>query len=196
MTTAEIVSNIVALVALVLSVATLYKTFLARFNGKAWSSTRLVLTHLDTIPCIGLVCFLENLGAKPGNLDDLRLRVKHDGTGAIYYFFPHLMRDGYSIYMSYQEKDWFPFSGIPLSDNNRVEKYVLFKPLNDKFSAEKGSYEVILESRWYGKLQWIGNSPSLRFSLTNEVSKQWNDPTKPAIQVLSSGLLEGRKFFD
>jgi hypothetical protein len=196
MTVAEIISSVLAFVSILLSAATFYRNFFKRFSGKAWPSTRLVLTHLDTIPCIGLACFFENAGAKPGKLDDLRLRVKHTETGAIYYFFPHLMRNDYSIFESYEEENWFPFSGIPLSDNKRVEKYLIFKPMNDSFSPEIGSYDAVLESRWYGNAEWISNSTHLPFSLTNEVAEHWNAPDTPALQVLSDGILENRKSFE
>ena len=60
MTSAEIIASIIAAISLMISLFTAYRTLLARFSGKAWPSTRLVLTHMDGIPSIGLACFFAN----------------------------------------------------------------------------------------------------------------------------------------
>ena len=161
MTTAEIVASLIAALSFVVSCVTAYKTLLARFSGKCGVSTRLILTHVDQTPSIGLACFFDNTGARPGVLDDLRLAVTHRQSGAKYLFFPQLMRNDYSIYASYELQDWFPFSGISLSAQERIERYVLFKPLYDRFIAAEGHYEARLEVRWYKSDKWQPIVPGL-----------------------------------
>jgi hypothetical protein len=189
MTTSDIITSVIAAAALVVSLVTAYKTFFTRFSGKVWPATRLVLSNVDNIPSIGLACFFENSGARPGILDDLRLAVKHSESGAIHFFFPQLMRNDYNIFMSYSGEDWFPFSGVSLSPQERTERYVLFKPKNDRFTAQKGLFEVTLESRWYKSKKWDIAPPQLYFELTEEVAERWNNPESPALQVLSNDLL-------
>ncbi len=197
MTAEDILRNVIAGLALVVSLLTAYKTLFARFRGKVGASNRLILTQMDGMPSIGLACCFENAGAKPGILDDMRLRVKHSESGAIYYFFPQLIRDTYSIYATYREADWFPFSRLSLPSRERTEKFVLFKPLNNKFTAEAGSFEVTLEARfeggdsWWGTKKWNGESTQ-SYKLSEEISTKWNSRDAPAIQVLSTHLLDLR----
>ena len=106
------------------------------------------------------------------------------------------MRNDYSIFASYQEENWFPFSGIPLTSKQRVERYILFKPLNDKFAAQAGDYSVLFEVRWHSGSKWTNQTPALKFSLTPEASSNWNDPASAAWQVLSAELIELRQKAD
>lgn len=185
MGTAEI-SAVLAAVALLVSLFTAYRTLLSRFSGKCSTSMRPVLTHVDDIPAIGLACYFDNSGARPGALNDMRLIVKHRESGATYAFYPHLMRDDYSVFASYTVPDWFPFGGVSLSARERIERYVLFKPKNDKFSAQQGLYEATLETWWYQRKAWDSVRSLFHFELDSEVAKRWNDPVAIAIQVHST----------
>ena len=166
----------VSLLALLISLYTAYKTFLAKFTGRVWFSNRIVLTHIDNVLSLGLACFFENSGAKPGILDDLRARVEQVDSGTATYFYPLLMRNDYSIFKSYSESDWYPFSMVSLPPNFRAEKYLLLKPLNDNFAALEGDMNITLEVRWHENNRWAIISPTLAFDLTNELVNKWRSP--------------------
>lgn len=185
-------SDIISAISLAVSLIVAYKSSLSRFSGKVWAATRFVLAHFDTIPCIGLACFFENVGARPGNLDDLRLIVTHEKTQTTCKFYPQLLRNDYSLYASYKDSDWFPFAGMPLTPNKRIERYIIFKPLDDAFTAKPGLYKVTLQHRWYGSKKWLNNTPTMRFELSEQIARQWNNPEEPAVQVLTKHTLEHR----
>lgn len=195
---ADIVSNAIAILALIVSLVTAYKTLFARFNGNAWASNRFVLTKLDTIPSLGVACFCENLGARAGALDDLRLKVHHNETKSTFEFYPQLMRNDYSIYKSYKDADWFPFSRILLPPRQRMEKYVLFKPLNDQFTAQPGTYHVTLEARWDDGLGlepsdgWNDSDPAQTFTVSDQSAGNWANEAGLVWQVHSNELLAQR----
>lgn len=185
-------SEIIALISLVVSSFVAYKTFVARFKGKIWPSISVVLTMIDKTPSIGLACFAENLGARPGRLDDMRLSVKHVETDLTYMFFPQLVRDDYNIFAPLREQDWFPYSGLLLLGGDKIEKYILFRPLNDDFKAKIGNYQVVLEIRWKdGK--WERKYPEIPITLNSNVAASWNTPDAQAIQVFSNDMLARRK---
>jgi hypothetical protein len=179
--------------ALIISLFTAYRTFMANFSGRIWFSNRIVLTHVDNIPSLGLACFFENKGARPGILDDLRAKIDPKDSGTTYYFYPILFRNDYSIFKSYSESDWFPFSLIPLPPNYRSEKYILLKPMNDNFTCTQGELEISLEVRWYGKDKWVTVVPVLTFLLSQEIAEKWNDPKSASIQITSLEILTQRK---
>jgi hypothetical protein len=188
----DLIPIVVSALSLIISAVTAYKTLFARFSGRVWPATRLVLTRIDGTPSLGLACFFENAGARPGFLDDMRLVVEHRETGATYKFFPLLMREDYNIFESYEGKDWFPFSGFSLAPGVRTERYLLFKPLHDEFRAQEGRFQVSLQSRWYAKDEWKTLPVSLPFRLTEQVAQQWNDPEAPALQVASEDVQQRR----
>jgi hypothetical protein len=151
------------------------------------------LAHIDDIPSLGLACFFENSGAKPGILDDLRAKVVPKDSGTSYYFYPILMRNDYSIYRAYGEGDWFPFSMISLPPNYRVEKYLLLKPQNDRFVSSAGDLDITLEVRWFGEENWTPIPPKLTFSLSAEIVTRWNDSKSSAIQITSHDMMNHRR---
>lgn len=182
-----------SVLAVCVSAFTAYQTFLAKFRGKIWFSNRIVLTHIDKVPSLGLACFFENSGALPGILDDLRAKVEQKDSGTTSYFFPILMRTDYSIFRAYSESDWYPFSMISLPPNYRADKYVLLKPQNDQFVAVKGDMNVSLELRWHNQEKWQSVAPSLHFTLTDDIASKWNDSTTPAYQIISNEVMVQRR---
>ena len=46
----DIIPVIISTIALLVSGFTAYKTFLARFSGKVWPTTRMVITHVGEVP--------------------------------------------------------------------------------------------------------------------------------------------------
>ena len=193
MDTKDIAVIILSALALVVSVFTAYRTFLARFRGKIWFSNRIVLGRLENVPALGLACFFENSGARPGILDDLRARIEQKDSGTITYFFPMLMRSDYNILRAYSESDWYPFGMLSLPPAYRADKYLLLKPQNNQFIAITGDMIVSLELRWHNQQKWEQVLPSLHFTLPHDIVSQWNDPSAPAIQVISNEVMEQRR---
>jgi hypothetical protein len=188
MTVVEIIPIAISAISLVVSVITAYKTLFARFSGQVWLGNRIMLNRIDDVPSITLAFFFENSGAKLGILDDLRILVEHIDTDTTYKFFPLLVRDDYNIFSSYKREDWIAFGGIVLPPGSQTQKYVFFKPSNDQFQAQQGSFVISVQSRWYGKKKWNTLDASLRFELSEEDAKQWNDPKARALQVASDSL--------
>lgn len=201
MQTDDLIRNIIAGLALVVSLFTAYKTLIARFAGKVSPASYLAFSHVGEVgknenvtPAIILACFFENLGAKSGILEDLRLIVKHN-DGTTHPFYAYLLRDGYNIFARYEEKDWFVFGGISLAARTKLDKHVLFKPRNDKFKAESGVLEVALECRWQHSKKWSSTQPVLHFELLPSIADDWNDPVGKTFQVASQELMTYREAF-
>ncbi|MEI2690763.1 MAG: hypothetical protein V9H69_14050 [Anaerolineae bacterium] len=108
MTQAEIATVAIASLSLLVSLFTAYRTMLARFAGRVGHAPRVILTRIAGVPSIELACFFENSGAKPGTLDDLRLKVIPQEGGEVSYFYPELMRNDYNTRQSYDEANWYP----------------------------------------------------------------------------------------
>jgi hypothetical protein len=184
----DLVPIIISSISLLVSIITAYRTLLQRFAGKVWLGNYVVLNHINNISAVTLTCFFENSGAKLGISDDLRMVVEHRETGAAYKFFPIVMRDDYSIFEDYDEKDWLAFTGIILPPKARVQKYIVFKPLIDHFEAQKGHFEISVQNRWYGSRKW-GELPfTLPFELSEDDAKQWNELGKALL--LATGNIE------
>jgi hypothetical protein len=181
-----------SLLSLILSAFVAYKTLLLRFSGKVWPAKRMVITHIDGIPSVGLACFIDNSGAKPGRLEHLRLTVRHRESASENKFFPILIRSDYNIFAGYQGNEWFPFSGMWLDPDAQLRKYVLFRPLNDAFQAQSGRYEVELETYWNPGEEWKSYSPPVLYEITEQVASLWNDPEADALQVNSVQIMESQ----
>lgn len=192
MDAATVIPIAISAVSLVVSCYVAYKTFLQKFLGKIWYAQAIVLTHVDQTPSIGLACFVENKGAQPGYLEDVRLAVKHFQSDSKYSFYPLLTRDDYSIFESYVEKDWYPFSGFYLLPKDKSSKYMLFKPLNDHFNAQEGDYQIEIEVRWRDTQEWEKIPHDMKIEVSSELANNWNDPNSPAYQVFSNQILQSR----
>jgi len=192
MTASDIATLVISIISLIVSAFVAYMTLLQRFIGKIWASQAIVLTRLDGVPSFGLGCFVENQGAKPGYLEDMRLSVKHVQSGTSYFFYPLLTRNDYSIFENYTTKDWYPFSGFYLLAKDKLSKYILFKPLNDHFNALSGIYKVALEVKWRNDENWQQIAHNMDIEINPEIANQWNNPEAPSYQVFSNKILGGR----
>jgi len=195
MTEFELTSIILSGLAIIISGLTAFKTLLSRFNGKVSFSNTLSMLKIDNIPSIGLAAFFENIGAKAGSLDDLRLHVKNIGNGSEYDFYPILMRNDYNIYKSYKTIDWYVFSSILLEGKSSVEKYILFKPLYDEFKTSPGIISVRLDVKWCNKNKWSMINPIFTFDLSKELSDSWANPDIPTFTILSNEAMKIRGIY-
>jgi hypothetical protein len=185
----DILALVLSLLSIAVSVTVAYLTLMARFKGKIWPVTSIVLTKIstpdkDNIPVIGLACFLENQGARPGRLDKLRLKVSNTKVESSVSFYPHIMRKDYSIFASYQDSDWFPFGGVGLFEKGKVQEYYLiFKPRELDYVPYSGEYEIVLEALWMGSKRWAKVKPVIPLILTEKNISDWRSPTTPAFQI-------------
>jgi hypothetical protein len=189
----DIATIVLSSIAILISLFTAYKSFLAKFNGKVWISNRLALTNIDRVPSLGIATFFENNGAKAGLLDDLRIRIEQKESATTFVFYPLLMRNDYSIFKDYSDADWFPFSTVLIQPKTRTERYLLFKPLNDYFKTRPGKMIITLDVKWHQKEKWESVSPKMSFTLDNEISRKWGDFTEPAHLILSDGAMRDRE---
>jgi hypothetical protein len=194
MITADIITNVIAGLALLISLITAYKTLLSRFSGRIRPASRFSLSHVNNLPSIALACSLENAGARPGVLDDLRLVVKHNESGDTSRFNAQLARKDYGDSGGGGDKGWFLFSAISLPSREQTDRYVQFAPQNERFTAQEGHYEITVESMWYGSRRWEGAS-SLHFELSKKNAEDWNTPTSQDILILSAELMRRRNLF-
>jgi hypothetical protein len=193
MTTKDIATIVLSAVAILISLYTAYRSFLARFTGKVWISNRVALTNIDKIPSLGIATFFENNGAKAGLLDDLRIIIEQKDSATTFIFYPLLMRSDYSIFKDYSESDWFPFSTILIQPKTRTERYLLFKPLNDYFQTRAGKMIISLDVKWYQKEKWERVSQKMSFTLDKEISRKWGDFTESAHLILSDEAMRDRE---
>lgn len=163
--------------------------FFSGFAGQVFLGNYVVLNYVNNLPSVTLFCIFENSGAKLGILDDLRVIVEHHQTGVTYKFFPILLRDDFNIFKQYSNDDWSAFSGVVLSPNSRIQKFVVFRAVSDSFRIQKGQFKITVQSRWYGRNRWQDLPYPLQFSLTEDDAQQWNDPQKGQLQVASEAIL-------
>ncbi len=144
MTTAEIISSAMAGLSLIVSVLTAYLTLLSRFKGTMLAKRRVVLTQVESTPCLVLECEFVNDGSKPGSIDDILVKMRDLETGSQFVLIPFLVRDQFNIFQSYQMSDFSAFSGISLGAKQRREMFVIFKPMQAKFEPPNG--KVVLHT--------------------------------------------------
>jgi hypothetical protein len=184
-----VLSLSVSLISVLISMFVAYKALLSKFSGAIWPVTEVVLGKLsikdkDHIPVIGVACFLENQGARPGRLDNLRLKVSNANIESSYTFYATMMRRDYSIFASYQEESWFPFGGIGLFEKGKAQEYyVLFKPSEINFVPSSGEYKISMDALWMGSKNWLEIKPTMKINLTDKMIADWRSPTAPAFQV-------------
>lgn len=189
----DTIALVLSTLSIIVSVVVAYLTLLARFRGRIWPVTTFVFTKFsdkerDHIPAIGVACFVENQGARPGRLDNLRLRLSNSRTESQHAFYPHLVRKDYSIYASYQDSAWFPFGGIGLFEKGKAQEYyLLFRPNSPDFVPAPGEHEFVLEALWMGRRRWTPIKPRIALTLTEKHVADWRSPTTPAFQIKVAG---------
>lgn len=185
-------SDIISLLALLISILVAYKTLIARFNGRVWPVNALALTKIsieekDNIPCIGMACFMENRGARPGRLDRMRIKVHNKQYESDHTFYAYWIRNDYRIFSSYQDSDWFPFGGIALFPDKKVQQYyVVFKPVDANFQPVAGDYTISMQVRWMSSNKYITIPPTIKLNLSQSDIQEWRSPTAQTKQILLS----------
>jgi hypothetical protein len=192
MTQAEVISSLIAFLALVVSVITAYRTLLAKPQVDVFVKPRVILNRYNKIPSLVVGCEISNRGAQPSTIDDIVLYVKYrehnsdQGTKGIstHLLLPALTRESYSVFITYKDTDFEPFLSIPIPINTRLTKFIVFSPSNDNgFSPLEGELELQLFSRNAGEKKWRKASTELRVPINANSATTWKDPNGNGIQI-------------
>jgi len=193
LTTAEIVSTAISILALIISGIAAYRTLFARFRSEIYVRPRIFLSRLNKAPCIVVGCEISNQGACPGSIDDIVLRVKHRQHGVwqgttksinTYTFLPTLVREEYSLFKPYQESDFEPFQSVALSANTRLTKYIVFSPSDEAgFSPSTGEIELRFFKRNSQESSWREVRTRLQIPIDENAANIWGDPDGKSIML-------------
>jgi hypothetical protein len=192
MTMAELISGTLALLALIISSITAYRTLFSRFSGEVFLKAHAVFIKTQSGPSIVIGCEFENSGAKSGSVEDLIIKLiyhqrKNSGINS-YAFLPFLMRQDYNVLRSYSlETDLEPFHAIPIAAKSHSTQYILFRPSDDNFFPVAGDFEILLYSRNSGSKSWK-LSKKLCYDVENEQIEIWTSQNGKGI------LLEARQY--
>lgn len=188
MTSFELLSIVIAVLALVISAFTAYATFLVKFKAEIFIKPRIILTRINKQPVIVVGCELSNSSAKSGAIDDVVLLMKYrqsNNKGVNRFtFYPILIREDFSIFKTYQEVDFEPFQSISLSANTRLVRYVVFSPSTDVFSPSLGKGELELWFRYFGDRKWHNSkNKKVTLEIDENTLKIWSDPQGKSIMI-------------
>jgi len=185
MTTAQIISSLIAFSALIVSCLTAYKTFYAKFRVELFLKSRIILTRMNGVPSIVIGCEISNMGTKSGSIDDIVLTIKYRQSSNIntYSFFPLLLRETYSIFETYQNYDFEPFQSIPLQAKTRLNRYIVFNPSIEGFSPSKGDMEINLFRRNSKENGWHKSIDPLHITIDEHTANTWKDPQGESVMI-------------
>jgi hypothetical protein len=193
MTNFEIATTVLSVIALVVSGVTCYLTILARFDGIVYTRKRAILNRVDESPCLVLECEFVNEGARPGAIEDILVEVTHEESGNRYVFIPFLTKDQFNVFQNYQISDFSIFSGVSLGAKQRRELFVVFKPQSD-FKSPIGTLNVSLGiCTNISKDKWKKPTPEMSLSISDTLSKNWNDSGGSPAQVPAIEIKQSRQ---
>jgi len=194
MTTGEIVSSVLAVLALIISGITAYLTFFSKFKAIFWVKRRVILTKIQDIPHVVLECEFFNEGAKQGSVEDIILTIIHNETGNEFKFLPQYARNQYNIFSEYKLSDFSNFSGISLKPKDRKELYIAFKPTLDKnFSPPHSGTFAIYIAASDGNTDYRMKASTFSIPITKEIVEQWVGSSAKALQVEAIELAKSRQ---
>lgn len=197
MTTGEILSTILSIIALSISGVTAYLTFFAKFKAVFWVKRRVILTKIQDVPHIVLECEFFNEGAKQGSIEDIILTITHNETGNEFKFLPQYARDQYNIFAKYKLSDFSNFSGISLKPKDRTSVYIAFKPtLDKKFSPPQDGTFAIYIAASDGNADYGMKASTFSIPINKEIAELWVGDSEQAFQVEALELAKSRqKYF-
>jgi hypothetical protein len=197
MTTGEIVSSVLAIIALIISGVTAYLSFFAKFKVTFWVKRRVILTKIQDVPHVILECEFFNEGAKQGSVEDIILTIVHSETGNEFKFLPQYARSQYNIFSEYKLSDFSNFSGVSLKPKDRKELYIAFKPTLDKnFLPPHSGTFAISTAASDGNTNYMMTASTFTIPLTKEIVEQWIGESAKALQVEAIELAKSRqKYF-
>ena len=180
MTSFDVITIILSLLAISISAFTAYRTYFTRFRGDIYIEPRIILSHYDTQPTIIIGCEVLNQASRAGTIEDIVLTIKHRHreTNNLnqYSFIPLLMRNDYNITHQYSRQDFSHFKSISVPQNSQLINYIVFQPTDSAFSPRVGDLEMQLHRRNLGETEWSHAIPkSFTISLNEEFMQIWKN---------------------
>lgn len=86
--------------------------------------------------------------------------------------------------MPYTLRDFWQFGTISLPEKSKKETYIFFKAKRDGYSAIDGEMTISLKARWHDEKGWREVEQKI-YTLTEEISRNWNSPTGNVRQINS-----------
>jgi hypothetical protein len=195
MTTSEIISSVIAILALIISGVTAYLTFFAKFKARILVKRRVILTKIKDVPCVVLECEFFNEGAKQCLIEDVILTIIHNETGTEYKFYPQYTRPQYNIFALYKMSDFSTFSGLSLKPKDRREVFIAFRPtLRESFSPQSGTFAIYVATD-DGKATYKVSAPTFSIHLTEDGISKWVGDPAEARQLEAIEIGENRQQF-
>lgn len=188
MTTFELLTLIISILALIVSIFTAYKTFVTKFKPEIFMKPRIILTRINQKPAIAVGCEIANSSNKPGLIEDIMLLIKYknEQTRGInsYTFFPIIVRADFNINKTYQVSDFEPFQAISVSANYRVVQYILFSPETNGFSPSPGKWELKILFRNFDSNKWQSfKNNTATLQIVEAQSNIWANPQGENIMI-------------
>lgn len=193
MTLGDIITSVIAALALLVSLATAYLTLWSGFRVTVLPRRRPVLYQVDGIPCLMLECEFVNDGARPGSVEDMLVYLRRPDSGEKYEFTPSLVRDQFNIFHSYQKDDFAPFAGISIGARQRRELCIVFSPTQKPFVPPVGNVVVDTRLAVDSKLKgWIVSPTTLSLNLGEDLAARWASPDGSPLQVTAVEITQRR----
>jgi len=194
MTTGEITSSILAILALIISGTTAYLTFFAKFKAVFLVKRRVILTKILNVPHIVLECEFFNEGAKQGSIEDIILTITHNETGNEFKFLPQYAKDQYNIFAKYELKDFSNFSGVFLKPKDRKAIHIAFRSSLEKFSPpQDGTFSMYIVAS-DGATGYGMKAPNFSIPITRSMIERWIN-SEESSQVEALELAKSRQNF-
>jgi hypothetical protein len=184
----ELLSLIIAVLALLISAYTAYVTFIVKFRGEVFIRPRVILTRINKQPAIVIGCELSNSSTKSGSIDDIIFLMKYRqannrGTNR-YTFFPILVREDFSIFRTYQENEFEPFQSLSIPSNTRLVRYIVFTPSINNFSPSSGAGEIKFLFRYFGDKKWQSSrNNTVTLEIDDNTLQIWSDPQGKSVMI-------------
>ena len=193
MTTAEIVTVILASLSLIVSLATAYLTLFARFKGVVLPRRRIFLVNRNSEYWLIFDCEFVNQGARPGLVEDIRVEMDNPETGLPFIFNPHFVRDQFSIYQEFRVEDYYLFTGISLDAKQKKELFVVFKPDRPDFEPPNGVIGLHTNYRNDTRSsKWVKSHVRMTFNFDENVSRQWSSSLGRPQQISAVEIVQSR----
>jgi hypothetical protein len=137
---------------------------------------RIILARINNIPAIIIPTDIINSGRKAGSIDDIVLFLKYTEQGNTsvnqYTFFPKFMKDNYSLFETYNDRDFQKFQTISLGERSRMEKYIIFTASNETFEPYIGDVTTEVFMRIAGSSKFTSQN-SQDFTIDKQALHSW-----------------------
>lgn len=205
--TLENITAITSVLALVISLYTLFITKLKQFKGLVIPARRIVLSwefrEEGDLPCVFIECQFLNAGARPGKIEDVIVQLTNTDGGERLPYQAFLSRDeDLDTYIEEGEEGQplRTFSSVWLRAEESRNISILFKPSQPGISFQPHhKYEVSMvysgdniRTFYKGKfINWCASPVKFSFSLSEKEVEEWQN--RQTVQPESFEFHENRK---